>query len=435
LIDYYAAVKMAKIAEKQKRKKFVILSLCANLGLLFSFKYLNFFSESTRSIFNHFNIFVNIPTFNILLPVGISFYTFQTLSYTIDVYKGKLNAEKHLGIFALYVSFFPQLVAGPIERSSRLLPQFYKKFDFDYNNVTNGLKLIVWGLFKKMVVADRLAILVDKIYNNPSHYNGISFLIATFFFSFQIYCDFSGYSDIAIGAAQTMGYKLMDNFFRPYHSKSISEFWRRWHISLSTWFRDYLYIPLGGNKVTKIRWYYNILITFLISGLWHGANWTFVVWGGLHGFYMLFGDWTKNIRQKLVSISGLEKFPSALKYLRLIITFSLVCFAWIFFRAKNITDAFYIAKHLFLDTGRIIAYLNCKMMRETFYSWHSPEAIISILAIGFMEIIHIIQRHHSIRQMLSERPIWFRWGTYLFLVLSILNFGVVEKVPFIYFQF
>ena len=288
IVDYYCGLKMEGAQNRTYKKLFLTLSLFTNLSVLFAFKYLNFFSDSIRYILNEFNIFYNIPYFNVLLPVGISFYTFQTLSYTIDVYRGQKKAEKHLGVFALYVSFFPQLVAGPIERSTRLLPQLKKENSFDYLRFKNGLLLMLWGFFKKIVIADRLAVLVNTVYNNPIDYQGITLIIATIFFAFQIYCDFSAYSDIAIGASKIMGYDLMKNFNRPYFSKSIAEFWRRWHISLGSWFRDYLYFFLGGNKKGQLIWYKNLMLVFLISGLWHGANWTFVIWGFLHGFYMIF---------------------------------------------------------------------------------------------------------------------------------------------------
>jgi D-alanyl-lipoteichoic acid acyltransferase DltB (MBOAT superfamily) len=278
---------MSKIKSKAKRKKWLYLSLVSNLGILFGFKYFNFFSENIQLIFNQYNILYEVPFFNALLPVGISFYTFQTLSYTIDVYNNKTQAQKHLGVFAVYVSFFPQLVAGPIERSNHLLPQFFEKHEFSYSRVKSGLQKMLWGFYKKIVIADNLAILVDGVYNNIDNYSGIALIVATIFFTFQIYCDFSGYSDIAIGSARVMGFELRENFKRPYFSKSIQEFWQRWHITLSSWFKDYLYIPLGGNRVIKWKWYYNILITFLLSGLWHGANWTFIIWGGLHGSYLI----------------------------------------------------------------------------------------------------------------------------------------------------
>lgn len=283
LVDYFAAIKMSEQDNINKRKIYLFFSLFANLGLLFIFKYFNFFNDSVRLLFQSLGVNYGVPSLSLLLPVGISFYTFQTLSYTIDVYRGVTKPERHFGIFAVYVSFFPQLVAGPIERSERLLPQFRVPVIPNENNFSSGMKLMVWGFFKKVVVADNVAIIVNQVYNNVNEYQGLPLIIATFLFAIQIYCDFSGYSDIAIGSARVMGIHLMKNFNTPYFSKSITEFWKRWHISLSTWFRDYVYIPLGGNRVSKPRHYLNLFLTFLISGLWHGANWTFVIWGALHG--------------------------------------------------------------------------------------------------------------------------------------------------------
>jgi D-alanyl-lipoteichoic acid acyltransferase DltB (MBOAT superfamily) len=425
LIDYVAGIQMGKTEAKSERRKYLILSLFTNLGLLFAFKYFNFFNESARQIFDYFNIFYNVPSFNVLLPVGISFYTFQTLSYTIDVYRGEKKPERHFGIFALYVAFFPQLVAGPIERSTRLLPQFYQNHHFQYDRITDGLKLMLWGFFKKVVIADRLAILVNQVYNSPHDYTGFPLIIATYFFAFQIYCDFSGYSDIAIGAAQVMGYDLMENFNRPYFSKSISEFWKRWHISLSTWFRDYLYIPLGGNRVGKWRWYFNLFIVFLISGLWHGANWTFVVWGALHGFYLIASIITQKYRDKLSNLSGLEHFPKFQKHLRVFITFHLVTFSWIFFRANSISDAFYITKHLFVNFQ--IKWIDLGLTRNGF--------LVAIASILFMEFIHLIQRRSRIRHMLRRKPLYIRLPIYIIIAASILLFGIFRSNEFIYFQF
>ena len=285
VVDYVAGILMYKLEKQRARKLLLLASLTTNLGLLFFFKYFNFFGDSINFVFERFNIFARVPAYEYLLPVGISFYTFQTLSYTIDIYRRKQKPEYHFGRFALFVSFFPQLVAGPIERSVNLIPQFRQDFKFEYERVKEGILLMVWGFFKKVVIADRLAEYVNLVYNNPADFAGLQNVIATFFFSFQIYCDFSGYSDIAIGSALIMGYRLMTNFRRPYFAASIGEFWHRWHISLSTWFRDYVYISLGGNRVVKWRYYYNLFITFLVSGLWHGAEWTFVIWGAIHGFY------------------------------------------------------------------------------------------------------------------------------------------------------
>jgi D-alanyl-lipoteichoic acid acyltransferase DltB (MBOAT superfamily) len=425
LVDYYAGIQMGKSTGKSKRRKFLILSLFTNLGLLFAFKYFNFFNDSLRAVFNQFNIFYDVPAFQVLLPVGISFYTFQTLSYSIDVYRGDKKPERHLGIFALYVAFFPQLVAGPIERSTRLLPQFYKPHPFEYERVTNGLKLMLWGFFKKVVIADRLAIYVNQVYNHPTDYQGWSLIIATYFFAFQIYCDFSGYSDIAIGSAQVMGLRLMDNFKQPYFSKSVAEFWRRWHISLSTWFRDYLYIPLGGNRVSKWHWQVNIFLVFLISGLWHGANWTFVVWGALHGFYVIFALWTFKLRQHISNVLNLSNYPAISKFLQMVITFHLVVFAWIFFRANSISDAFLIIQNLFNFSTPPQIYLD--LGRDYF--------VVVILSIIFLIFVDTLQSRIRIRQFVSVKPVWMRWAVYYFVIFAILAFGQFEAQDFIYFQF
>ena len=303
VVDYCSGILMYRTNKTGLRKLLLLASLTTNLGLLFFFKYFNFFGETVNYFFERFNIFAEVPAYSFLLPVGISFYTFQTLSYTIDIYRKKQTPEYHFGRFALFVSFFPQLVAGPIERSVNLIPQFRQDFKFDYERVRDGILFMVWGFFKKVVIADRLAEYVNLVYNNPTESEGFQNIIATFFFSIQIYCDFSGYSDIAIGAALILGYRLMTNFRRPYFALNIREFWQRWHISLSTWFRDYVYISLGGNRVVKWRWFYNLFITFLVSGLWHGANWTFVIWGALHGFYLIFAIWTIKIREQTNRLS------------------------------------------------------------------------------------------------------------------------------------
>lgn len=428
LIDYYAGLRMGRVAEKEKRRIYLILSLFANLGLLFTFKYFNFVNESLRQAFQHFNILYNVPSLKVLLPVGISFYTFQTLSYTIDVYRGEREPERHLGIFALYVSFFPQLVAGPIERSTRLLPQFFEKMEFDYRRVKEGLILMAWGFFKKVVIADWVAIFVNQVYNHPEMYPGLPSIVATYFFAFQIYCDFSGYSDIAIGAAQVMGYRLMLNFRRPYFSKSISEFWKRWHISLSSWFRDYLYIPLGGNRVKKARMYLNILIVFLVSGFWHGANWTFIVWGGLHGAFLLISRWTAEWRRRLHRLFGLLKFPQLHRFLKVLVTFHLVWFSWIFFRANSISEALLIIRNLF------IAFDPATLL--TVSGFTSQHFILSFLSIVILLGVELFQRNHDIRGWLSQRPVMLRWVFYYGLVMFILLFGAYDNAnEFIYFQF
>ena len=425
-IDYFAGINIHKSNDTRLRKFLLIISLSANLGLLFFFKYFNFFGDSINVLFSKFNIFYNVPAYHYLLPVGISFYTFQTMSYTIDVYKGKQTPERHFGRFALFVSFFPQLVAGPIERSVNLLPQFRKHHVFDYERVKNGILLMVWGFFKKVVIADRLAEYVNMVYNHPHDFGGLHNIVATFFFSFQIYCDFSGYSDIAIGSALIMGYSLMTNFRRPYLSMSIREFWQRWHISLSTWFRDYVYIPLGGNRVVKWRWYYNLFITFLVSGLWHGAEWTFVIWGALHGFYLIFAIWTNGLREKFNRFIGLMKHPRLYKTVQVLVTFVLVYFSWIFFRANNMSDALLFIRRMFHFTGE--GSLNVYHFHIDFY--------IAFASIFVLLLVEYLEEYINLYQKLrAAAPRTVKWALLVTVLLIIFVLGVWDEADFLYFQF
>lgn len=438
LVNYYAAIKMDATNEKKRKRKYLFLSLASSLGLLFIFKYFNFFNDSVRILLNNFNIFYGSPVFKLLLPIGISFYTFQTLSYTIDIYRGKIKPERHLGIFALYVSFFPQLVAGPIERATNLLPQFFEKHKFDYNRVAEGLAIMLWGFFKKIVIADNVAGLVNIVYNNPENFTGVHFILATILFAFQIYCDFSGYSDIAIGTAKIMGFDLMKNFDRPYFAKSIADFWRRWHISLSSWFKDYLYIPLGGNRAGKLRIFQNLMITFIISGLWHGANWTFIIWGGIHGLYIVIGEITKKIRRTIINYSKINNLPRVYGLLQTSVIFLLVCFAWIFFRANTLHDAWHIIANLFTGIYSFIFNLTdinaTKNVLGKFAI--SPLEFIRIwIFIFFLTIIYLYKGSKSVRQALTNKPTFVRWGFYYLLILAIMFFGNLGEQPFIYFQF
>ncbi len=430
VIDYFAGLYIEN-AEGRQRKTFLIISLIANIGVLAVFKYYNFLNHNFSFLMHGFGLTNPIPYLSLLLPIGLSFHTFQAMSYTIEIYRGIQKAERHFGIYALYIMFYPQLVAGPIERPQNLIHQFREKYDFDYNRVTSGLRLMVWGLFKKVVIADRLAIVVDTVYNNPQHYNSLSLILATIFFAFQIFCDFSGYSDMAIGAARIMGFKLMTNFNKPYHSKSIHDFWRRWHISLSSWFKDYLYISLGGNRVTIPRWYLNLFIVFLVSGLWHGANWTFIIWGALHGFYLIFALITKNLRKKLSELFYFDKIP----FFSVLITFVLVNLAWIFFRANDLHSAFYILKHIFTGLPDLFhKLLNRQSVFES-YGLSNQDLIISAALIIFLEVVHYIQSKKNISEILTQKPVYVRWTLYYGLILVILFLGVFENRQFIYFQF
>ncbi len=430
LIDYVAGIYIEKSAGK-KRKFFLVLSLVANIGVLAIFKYYNFLNSNLSFFLHNLGYHHSLPNLSILLPVGLSFHTFQAMSYTIEVYRAKQKAEKHLGMYALYVMFYPQLVAGPIERPQNMLPQFYKKHTFDYSQVTNGLKLMAWGFFKKVVIADRLAPAVNNVYNDPANFQGFPLLMATFFFALQIYCDFSGYSDIAIGAGEVMGFKLTKNFNRPYFSKSISAFWRRWHISLSTWFRDYVYFSLGGNRVKKSRLYFNLIITFLLSGLWHGANWTYVVWGGLNGLLliaeiMLTKAIPKNIKE--IKPGRLNFFVNLCKWL---VTFNLICITWIFFRARNIHEALYIIRNMFVNfkTG-----ISPAIFSEELISRY--DLFVLLLSLAVLVWVEWKQRTISIRPWLAQKPALFRWSLYLGLMVSIILFGMYDQIQqFIYFQF
>ncbi|MEO0581018.1 MAG: MBOAT family O-acyltransferase [Bacteroidota bacterium] len=426
LVDYFAARQMVRIQEKKKRRLFLYLSLLSNLGLLFFFKYWNFFSGETRALLDSWNIMADVPTFQLLLPVGISFYTFQTLSYTIDVYNGKLEPEKNLGRFALYVSFFPQLVAGPIERATHLLPQLRQTFDFDYQRVVSGLQQMLWGFFKKVVIADRLAVYVNEIYASPGDENGLALLLATYFFAFQIYCDFSGYSDIAIGAARVMGYDLMENFRTPYLSKSIREFWSRWHISLSTWFRDYLYIPLGGNRVPQVRWFLNLFIVFVVSGFWHGANWTFLIWGALHGSYLV-----AEILWKRLPFAQFRGMPPQFKSILAIgTTFHLTLLAWVFFRANSLEDAITVIR----SVVELPLTMSVEMIRETINQAGGLTWLVTAFTlITFAFADPIMDR--KIKKLREGKPIAYAMGIFASILSGILILGYFGEVEFIYFQF
>jgi len=429
VIDYFAAIYIDR-SEGRRRKLFLVISIISTCAVLFIFKYFNFFNTNIAYIADFFHWNYSVSSLKLLLPIGLSFHTFQSLSYVIEVYRRRQAVEHNFWNYSLYVMFFPQLVAGPIERPQNLLHQFYEHHHFDYNRVTDGLKLMLWGFFKKIVIADRVAIVVNLVYNNPTDYSGAYLILATVFFAFQIYCDFSGYTDIAIGAAQVMGFKLMDNFNRPYFSASIAEFWRRWHISLSSWFKDYLYLPLGGSRVTLPRWYFNILIVFVVSGLWHGANLTFLAWGMFHGLCVIFSSMTKQLRQKLCLAAGCMKWPKAHLLAQAVLTFLLVTFGWIFFRANSLTDAFYIITHLFSNLK------STSLQIITGFSGISRQLLLlSFLFIIFMELVHLLQQHIKIRHFLSEKPLWLRWLIYLIILFSILIFGQFEQKEFIYFQF
>ncbi|MBI3511388.1 MAG: MBOAT family protein [Bacteroidetes bacterium] len=444
IVDYFAGLLLGKEKNARRKKLWLIMSLVANIGVLAVFKYYNFFNTNFEELAHRLGWNYGIPMLKMVLPIGLSFHTFQAMSYTIEVFRGNQKAEKHFGIYALYVMYYPQLVAGPIERPQNMLWQFRVPQTFDYVRVTDGLKLMAWGLFKKVVIADRLSTLANPVFDHPQNYEGISMLVATIFFSFQIYCDFSGYSDIALGASQVMGIKLMKNFDRPYFSKSISEFWKRWHISLSSWFRDYLYIPLGGNQKGKFFTYRNLFLTFLISGFWHGANWTFIIWGALHGSYLIFAILTQGTRKKMRDLLGITKRKLLDKILQAAIVFSLVSFAWIFFRADSLAKAWYMISHIATGVPKYIYHF----LTNRHFLWLEPitlkrdlhaiwfEYVVIFIAIALMESVHWLQRGRSGRELLRTKPVTVRWGFYIGLTWLILLFGVYHsKNEFIYFQF
>ena len=423
-ITTFTSYLCAILTEKNREHKKLILTitLIVCLGILFVFKYFSFFFESINYLLGHK---LHSISLNLLLPVGISFYTFQTLSYCIDVYRGDIKAEKHFGYYATFVSFFPQLVAGPIERPDNLLPQLRKEKEFDYNKTVYGLKLMTVGFFKKIVVADNLAYYVDMVYNDLSYYEGFALVLAAFFFTIQIYCDFSGYSDIAKGSAKLLNIDLMDNFKTPYFSTTIKEFWSRWHISLSSWFKDYVYIPLGGNRCSKLRHYFNLLATFLVSGLWHGANITFVIWGGIHGLLQILED--------IFNIKKNTKTYSFSWFIKVSLIFILMSITWVFFRASNLHDALYIFRHMFDGITNLRSYIVSGL-----YSFGvKAPYLLTMLAIYLIPlfIIDYINVKHDALTILNNKPMAIRYLAYFVMLLMILLLHYVGEVNFIYFQF
>ena len=420
-VDYTAGLLIER-APPEKRRLYLLCSLLANVLVLSIFKYFNFINANVGGVIEALGGRWSLPNLNIILPIGLSFHTFQSISYVIEVYRGRQKAERNLGKYALYVLFYPQLVAGPIERPQNLLHQFDEPHRFDYARVTDGLKLMVWGLFKKVVIADRLAVAVDLVYNNPTSYSGWPLVVATYFFAIQIYCDFSGYTDMARGAAQVMGFRMMENFRAPYLATSIGEFWRRWHISLSSWFRDYVYIPMGGNQVPRWRWYANLMAVFLLSGLWHGASWTFVIWGGLHGLYLIVSAATARVRAAFSDGLMLDRIPRVRHAMQIFITFNLVTFAWIFFRARTVAEAKYIVTHLFsFGPEPVLGLLN-----PAAWLLDQQNLLIAIFAVACLEIARYTWR--------APRT-WLRWATYYVITYSVLLLGKFEDHQFIYFQF
>lgn len=429
VIDYIAG-RLIESTEGKKRKAFLIISLIANIGVLAVFKYYNFFVDNINLVAG-----TSLPFLMIILPIGLSFHTFQAMSYTIEVYRKNCTAEKHFGIYALYVMFYPQLVAGPIERPNNILPQLHEKKTFNYNDAVAGFRLILWGLFKKVVIADRLAQFSDPVFDSPQSFPGITIAIAAFFFAFQIFCDFSGYSDIALGTARVMGFKLMTNFNKPYFARSIAEFWKRWHISLSTWFKDYLYVPLGGNRVALPRVYFNLFFVFVVSGFWHGANWTFLLWGALHGFYLVFALISKKPRDLFCKKTGLNKVYALNNFINVATVFMLVTLAWVFFRAHNVSTAFFMIKKMGNIPHELVSFLHTKNIGDLNLPIKRRFVYTGFLLIALLEIVHAIQLKYHDKNPLDQFPRYVRWSVYYTAVVMIIFLGVYENKMFIYFQF
>jgi len=426
-VDYTAARVIGATKDSRVRRLALAASLCIGLGLLFLFKYYNFFRESAAVVLGWVGLPMPLPPPAWLLPVGISFYTFQSLAYLIDVYRGHLPPERNLARFALYVSFFPQLVAGPIERATGLIPQLRIFHDLDYTNAVEGLRRMLWGFFKKVVVADRLAIIVNTVYAAPDEYSGPALALATIAFAFQIYCDFSGYSDIALGVAQIFGIRLMENFRQPYFAQNLGEFWGRWHISLSTWFRDYLYVPLGGNRVRRNRHALNLLLVFLISGLWHGAAWTYVCWGLVHGIGVV-------VERFLVPAAWLRGATRTGRLCRMALTFLLVNLAWVFFRARSMEDALHVLQglpHGWLSLADTTLWQHGIERLGVF----SSELLLAVALVGAVLAGDAYAARGTVHHRLNAWPRLARWALYSAALWAIFLWGVLRQQEFIYFQF
>jgi len=422
LLNYFAGLKIDENTEKRKKKAYVITATIINVGLLGFFKYYNFFVGSLSDLITAFGFTPHISTLQIILSVGISFYTFHGLSYIFDIYYGKIKPTKSIVDYSLFVSFFTLLVAGPIERAAHLLPQIKKERKFDREKAFDGMKQILWGLFKKMVIADNCAIYANQIFNNSEVYGGSTLLLGAFYFTIQIYCDFSGYTDIALGSSRLLGFELLKNFNYPYFSRNIAEFWRRWHISLSSWFRDYLYIPLGGSRSGLPKQIRNTFIIFLVSGFWHGANWTFIVWGGLHALFIIPSIVVKTNRKTLGTVASGKMLPTLKEAGQMLLTFTLALFAWIVFRAENL--------------GHAIGYIK-EIFSASLFSMPEAYSRAPFIFIALMLIVEWFARekNHALENLGCRWPAALRWGFYYLLVILIFFFTPEEQQQFIYFQF
>jgi D-alanyl-lipoteichoic acid acyltransferase DltB (MBOAT superfamily) len=431
---YMSGLWLTRPGDQKIRRLILIFSLLAILSILFFFKYAEQTSRLLQATFGQLFGPDFLPRIHMVLPLGLSFFSLQAISYIIDIYRGVYRPEKHAGIFALFMAFFPHLTAGPIARANHLLPQFHESHTADYEQIVTGLQRMAWGFFKKLVIADRLALFVNTVYDQPSSYAGAVLILATYAFTFQIYCDFSGYADIAIGAARVMGFQLQENFHRPYYAQSILEFWRRWHISLYNWLRDYIYYPMSRalhRSKLRSRDFLGLIIppmvTMLVSGLWHGTHWTFLVWGALHGMFIVISVLTSRWKNRFYLPLLLPVHLTAA--LKIFATFNLVSFAWIFFRANSLSDAVYIVGHLFVKPE--IPSSLFEIMPGGRYEW-----MIALLALVLMEAVHWMQeRKGSIRTVIRHQPAWLRWSVYYGLVIAISMFGIFEANEFIYSRF
>ena len=422
---------------KTGRGKRGILAACLVLllGVLYFFKYWNFTMEGIRTLADAlFAMKLADGRLNILLPVGISFFTFQVVGYLVDVYRGKTAPERNFITYALFVAFFPQLLSGPIARSTQLLPQFRETNRFDFDRMRSGLLLMGWGFFKKLVIADRLCVVANTVFSDVRKYDGVELLVAMVCFSFQIYCDFSAYTDIARGSARILGFSLMQNFQSPYLSRSIREFWQRWHISLSSWFRDYLYIPLGGSRKGMARKYVNLLVVFLVSGLWHGAAMSFVVWGLLNGLYQMIGEITLPAREKVLRMAGIDRQSSFHRGTQVLVTFLLATTAWVFFRAATLPDALYVAAHMWVPD--LWKWTDGSLLK---LGLDLPELALGLVsAVGVIAVEGVVQRRKNLVAVLVAQPLVYRWAAYLCLLISVLilgRYGMFAAQSFLYFQF
>ncbi|MFV0144774.1 MBOAT family protein [Empedobacter stercoris] len=424
LLDYYSGIKIEEATSQNLKKIWLTISIGINLGFLGFFKYYNFFADSFAEMLNGFGLNVHPWTLQIILPVGISFYTFHGLSYIIDIYYNRIKAERNIVDYSVFVSFFPLLVAGPIERATHLLPQIKKTRVFNYSQAVDGMRQILWGLFKKMVIADNCAIYANEIFSNPESQSGSNLVLGAIFFAFQIYGDFSGYSDIALGVARLFGIELLKNFNYPYFSRDIAEFWRRWHISLSTWFRDYLYIPLGGSRGGNWMRVRNTFIIFIVSGFWHGANWTFIFWGFLNALFIMPSILLKTNRTNLEIVAQDRFFPTFRELFNMMLTFALTVLAWIFFRANSITHAFEYIGGIFNQS-----LFTFPTLRKS--------ALATLFLVVFLLLTEWMGRrnNYGIEKLLLEKPRWVRWSFYAFVLMLIGLFLQTEESPFIYFQF